>query len=366
MTVNSLVTTDASPELTGTVNDPASTVSLKVAGQDFVATNQGDGTWLLPSGSLTPLSSGLYNVYLTASDPLGNTGVDLTSNELKIDFPAPVVTVNPLTTNDTSPGFSGTINGAQTQVAVTVAGQTVMATNHGDGTWTVADNSISSLSEGVYDIQVEAKNLSGVTAEDGTNNELVIDRTAPTVSVTSKNTDDPNPSLTGTTDDLSAVILVTVNGTTLPATNNGNGTWQIKDNQLPILAGGTYDVLVSATDNAGNIGNDITIDELVINANSNSYLLNSLSATSTSGMTTAINTGTVKPISEIVPSTTDSLNVVTDSKNAPSETVSDGNLLKIQRKVSRHHQKLYWQHHRLEATLRCKPLRSINMPNYLA
>ncbi len=322
VTVNSLVTTDASPELTGTVNDPASTVSLKVAGQDFVAANQGDGTWLLPSGSLTPLSSGLYNVYVTASDPLGNTGVDLTSNELKIDIPAPVVTVNPLTTNDTSPGFSGTINGAQTQVAVTVAGQTVVATNHGDGTWTVADNSILPLSEGVYDIQVDAKNLSGVTAEDGTNNELVIDRTAPTVSVTSKKTDDPNPSLTGTTDDLSAVILVTVNGTTLPATNNGNGTWQIKDNQLPILAGGTYDVVVSATDNAGNIGNDITIDELVINANSNSYLLNSISATSTSGMMTAITTG--KPNSDIAPSTTETLNNASDSNSTPSETVSDG------------------------------------------
>ena len=324
VTVDPLTTTDKSPALTGTINDPAATISLKVAGQIFVAVNQGDSTWLLPSGSLTPLSAGIYNVYVSASDPLGNTGVDLSTDELTIDLPAPVVTVDPLTTNDASPGLSGTINDPQTQIEVTVAGQTLVATNNGDGTWTVGDNNISSLPEGVYDIQVDAKNLSGVTAQDGTDNELVIDTTTPVVSVTAKKTNDPNPSLTGTTDDMSAVILVTVDGTTLSATNKGNGTWEIKDNQLPILAGGTYDVVVSATDNAGNIGNDITIDELVINGSSNSYLLNSLAATSTSGMTTAITTGTGKQTSDIGPSATETLNSASDSTSTPGETVSDG------------------------------------------
>ncbi|MGB0758422.1 MAG: DUF4347 domain-containing protein [Rubripirellula sp.] len=326
VTVNPLITNDPSPALSGSINDADATISLNVAGQNLVAVNQGDGTWFLPDESLTPLSPGLYNVTATATDLLDNTGADATTNELNIELPAPEVTVDSLATNDTSPSLSGTINDTQAQVTVTVAGQTLMATNNGDNTWTVADNTIVSLPEGVYDIQAEAKNLFGLIAQDSTENELVIDTTAPTVSVKSANTDDPTPGLTGTTDDPSAAILVTVDGTTLSAINQGNGTWQLDNNELPTLASGTYDVVVSATDNTGNTGNDTTTDELVVNANPKLDLLNSLSATSASGTTTAITNGNGngKPNPDIGTSAAPTLNVPLDTTNASSENGSDG------------------------------------------
>jgi len=61
-------------------------------------------------------------------------------------------------------------------------------------------------------------------------------------------------------------VTVTVNGTTYPATNHGDGTWTLADNTLTPLANGTYDVMVSATDALGHRGSDNTIDELIINS----------------------------------------------------------------------------------------------------
>ena len=79
-------------------------------------------------------------------------------------------------------------------------------------------------------------------------------------------TNDQTPELTGTIDDATATVSVTVDGSTYPATNNGT-TWTLADGAItPALAAGAYNVLVSATDAAGNIGNDATVDELVIEA----------------------------------------------------------------------------------------------------
>ncbi len=72
------------------------------------------------------------------------------------------------------------------------------------------------------------------------------------------------PELTGTVDDATAVISVTVDGQLNAATNNGDGTWTPADNTLTALATGTYDVAVTATDSVRNVGTDATTDELTI------------------------------------------------------------------------------------------------------
>ena len=69
--------------------------------------------------------------------------------------------------------------------------------------------------------------------------------------------------LTGTIDDPAAAILITIIGNNFNANNNGNGTWTLPAGTItPLLADGTYDVVVQATDPAGNIGTDSTTDEL--------------------------------------------------------------------------------------------------------
>jgi hypothetical protein len=91
------------------------------------------------------------------------------------------------------------------------------------------------------------------------------DTTAPAVTVDVLSVLDRTPPLSGTVDDPMAAILVTVAGASYPATNHGDGTWTLADNTIaPPLSRGTYDVQVTATDLAGNVGSDPSTDELTI------------------------------------------------------------------------------------------------------
>ncbi|WP_200858430.1 Ig-like domain-containing protein, partial [Klebsiella pneumoniae] len=73
----------------------------------------------------------------------------------------------------------------------------------------------------------------------------------------------------GTVNDPTATVVVNVDGVDYPAVNNGDGTWTLADNTLPTLADGPHTITVTATDAAGNVGNDtavVTIDTVAPNA----------------------------------------------------------------------------------------------------
>ncbi|MEN8425061.1 Ig-like domain-containing protein, partial [Acinetobacter junii] len=78
-------------------------------------------------------------------------------------------------------------------------------------------------------------------------------------------TNDSTPPLSGTIDDPTATIIVTVNGVDYPAINNGDGTWTLADDTLASLLEGPNTVTVTATDSAGNTTTDtaiITLDTI--------------------------------------------------------------------------------------------------------
>ena len=80
-----------------------------------------------------------------------------TDNELVIDTQAPVVTVDPLTTYDTTPRVTGTIvdDHPPPTVTVTVDGHEYPAPVSGT-TWTLADDTIApALADGTYDVTDE-------------------------------------------------------------------------------------------------------------------------------------------------------------------------------------------------------------------
>ena len=269
VTVNPLTTNDGTPQLTGAVDDTTATIQVTVNGQTYAATNNGDGTWTLADNTIaTALTSGIYNVTVSATDTAGNVGTDTTTNELTVDTTVPVVTINALTTKDGTPQLTGTVDDAAATIQVVVNGQTYAATNNGDGTWTLADNAIlTPLPDGAYNVTVTATDSLGNVGTDTTNNELTIDTTAPVVTVNPGSTNDSTPRIVGTVNDPTAVVTVTVNGQTYTATNNGNGTWTLPDNTIATpLPDGTYDVAVVATDPLGNAGNDSTTNELIINS----------------------------------------------------------------------------------------------------
>ncbi|OUY05501.1 BapA/Bap/LapF family large adhesin, partial [Acinetobacter populi] len=96
--------------------------------------------------------------------------------------------------------------------------------------------------------------------------EAVVDTIAPVVTIDagSLTTEDSTPALNGTIDDPTATIKLTVNGVDYTAQNNGDGTWTLANDMLPILANGGHQVIVTATDTAGNVG--IVTETLIINA----------------------------------------------------------------------------------------------------
>lgn len=271
VTVTPTVTEDTTPALTGTVDDGTATVSVTVAGTPYSAANNGDGTWTLPDNVIDPaLAVGTYDVAVTATDGNGNVGGDTTTDELQIiEDGAPLtVSVDPLTTDDTTPTLTGTVDDGTAAVSVTVAGTPYSAINNGDGTWTLPDNVIAPpLTVGTYDVAVTATDGSGNVSSDNTSDELeIVDELSPIASVTVNplSTLDATPELTGTVDSTTASISVAVAGTAYGAVNNGDGTWTLPDDAITApLAPGLYDVAVTAT-SAGGESTDGTLDELRI------------------------------------------------------------------------------------------------------
>ena len=219
---------------------------------------------------------------MTATDAAGNDGTDGTADELTVDLTPPVVTVDPLTTNDTTPELTGTVDDTEAAISVTVAAQTHGAVNNGDGTWTLPDDTLSELSEGTYDVEVTATDAAGNDGTDGTTDELTVDLTPPVVTVDSLLTNDTTPELRGTVDDNSAAVSVTVDTQTHGAVNNGDGTWTLADDTLSGLSDGTYDVEATATDAAGNDAADPTTDELTVDATAPTAVITLDSPTPTS------------------------------------------------------------------------------------
>ncbi|NLA81167.1 MAG: hypothetical protein GX853_10575, partial [Chloroflexi bacterium] len=62
-----LNTSATSPELTGTINDNSAIIKISVANKIYQATNNGDGTWILPAGEIDPpLADGIHAISIEA------------------------------------------------------------------------------------------------------------------------------------------------------------------------------------------------------------------------------------------------------------------------------------------------------------
>jgi hypothetical protein len=272
VTVDVLLTNDPTPALSGQVDDPAATMRATVGGSDYPAINNGDGTWSLLDGTVQLLADDTYDVRATATDAVGNEGEDKTSDELTIDTVAPAVTVDVLTTNDSTPALSGSVDDPSAAVEVMVNGKAYTAINGGAGSWGLSDGSIEAggaLADGTYDLIARATDAAGNLGTDPTTDELIVDTVAPAVTVDAVTTSDRTPALSGTVDDPAAAVNVRVDGIHYSAINSGSGMWSLPDGSIGdgnALGDGAYDVQASATDAAGNIGTDPTTNELVVDA----------------------------------------------------------------------------------------------------
>ncbi|MBV6618849.1 Ig-like domain-containing protein, partial [Acinetobacter baumannii] len=256
--LDDMLTNDSTPALTGTVNDPTATVVVNVDGTDYPAVNNGDGTWTLADNTLPVLADGPHTITVTATDAAGNAGTD--TAVVTIDTTAPNAPVlDPI--NATDP-VSGTAEAGSTVTVTYPDGTTATVVAGTDGSWSVPNP--GNLVDGDT-VTATATDPAGNTSLPGTGT-VSADITAPVVALDDMLTNDSTPALTGTVNDPTATVVVNVDGTDYPAVNNGDGTWTLADNTLPALADGPHTITVTATDAAGNVGNDtavVTIDTSV-------------------------------------------------------------------------------------------------------
>ncbi|WP_228271052.1 Ig-like domain-containing protein, partial [Acinetobacter lactucae] len=139
---------------TVTVSFPDGTTATVVAGTD--------GSWSVPNpGNLVDGDT----VTATATDPAGNTSLPGTGT-VSADITPPVVALDDVLTNDSTPALTGTVNDPTATVVVNVDGVDYPAVNNGDGTWTLADNTLPALTDGPHTVTVTATDPAGNTATD--------------------------------------------------------------------------------------------------------------------------------------------------------------------------------------------------------
>ncbi|NUG51611.1 type I secretion C-terminal target domain-containing protein [Acinetobacter lactucae] len=261
-------TNDTTPALTGTIDDPTASVVVTVDGVDYPATNNGDGTWTLADNTLPVLADGPHTVSVTATDVAGNVSTPVTGT-VTVDATAPTLAI---TTDDLALAagedanisftFSEAVAGFDASDITVVGGTLTGLTTTDNITWTAVftpDGTGTAPSIAVADGSYTdtVGNLGTGDVLDGTDG-FIVDLVAPVVTFPDVSTNDTTPALTGTIDDPTASVVVTVDGVDYPATNNGDGTWTLADNTLPVLADGPHTVSVTATDVAGNVSTPVT------------------------------------------------------------------------------------------------------------
>lgn len=152
VTVTSVSTTDLTPPLSGTINDPAATISVAVNNRSYTAVNNGDGTWSIADNTLAMTGFGVYNVVATATDIYGNAASDATTGELNIT--APAFTTAWKTDNP------GVTNSQSIKLPLVAGGTYNFVVQWGDGSdniitsWNAAATTHSYASAGTYTVTI--------------------------------------------------------------------------------------------------------------------------------------------------------------------------------------------------------------------
>jgi len=276
-------TSDLAAGSTVTVTIDPDNVSGSATPVTYQATVQSGGAWSVDLSSATPTSGSLPMGGLTDHARITATGQDAAGNGTTVtglDKP----TVNALLTNSTTPTVTGgwantgsatlyvVINGkayaATAGQSVTLGGiayTTVSGLSVSGDSWSVTTQA---LPAGTYEVKAYATG-GGLQALDATSSELVVDTTAPSVTISGISTDSGSSTTDFVTNDTTLVfsgaaeananVLVTLkdaSGATVFSTTvvAAGGVWSVDRSGQAGLADGTYTLTATATDAAGNSG----------------------------------------------------------------------------------------------------------------
>ncbi len=186
------VTNDATPELTGTVDDTAAVVVVTINGTDYSATNNGDGTWTLPDDVVSTLTDGTHSVTVSATDAAGNVGSATGSVTIDTVAEAGTITVDPIASDnvinsteaaDETQTVSGTAKGGDISegdtVTVSVNGNEYKTSVQADGSYSVKVATADIIADNTVDVSVQSGDAAGNTVSSTATTAVVVDTQAP-------------------------------------------------------------------------------------------------------------------------------------------------------------------------------------------
>ncbi|MDR2262439.1 MAG: Ig-like domain-containing protein [Enterobacter asburiae] len=273
--------------ITGTASGLAAgaIVTVMLNGKAYSATVDSNGQWTttVPAEQVGELGEALYTVTASATDSVGNS--TSASHIVNVESLLPGVIINTVAGDDvinaselaTGQTITGTVVNAEAgnTVTVVIGGNTYTATVQSDLSWSVdvPESVLTALGNG--DLTVTASVTNGVGNSGSGERDISIDANLPGLRVDTVAGDDvinsiehgQNLIVTGTSDGLmaGALLTVSVNGKTYPATVLADGTWSaaIPAADVGALAAGTVTVTVEGQSSAGNpvsISHDVTVD----------------------------------------------------------------------------------------------------------
>ncbi len=245
-------------------------------GSDGDLTSDGSGSWVLKPAD--KLADGVYDVTATVTGKTGLSSSSTGTGMVSISTPAPgAPTVSRVSGFSNTPNARGTWperNGNKLSVAlasrVYQLGTDKELVSDGSGNWSLTPS--SPLADGKYDVVASVTNSVGKVTDARGEAVIVVDATPPAAPTVNKvESRSVRPSVTGTWPESDAKMLVVeVNkqayelGKDAGLTSDGSGNWTLKlDQDLP---DNTYDVVATATDEAGNSSTDRDFGEVVVDA----------------------------------------------------------------------------------------------------
>ncbi|ELY4303224.1 Ig-like domain-containing protein [Cronobacter turicensis] len=316
-------------------SEPGAQITVSYNNQQYTATTGADGTWSvqIPADALSGMANGNYPLTVTAKDAAGNTGTTSETVTMALTPPAPTLNTpfgdDQLNDNDTKvaqllTGKTGAFGDSQ-GVIINIGGLDVLShatpVRGSDGKWSLnidpvagGNNYLATVDEnGNWQLALPPDILQQfadgeititVVAVDGAGNfgaapqqTFNVDTTPPTLAVTPVTGDDIITALesgadvvvSGTSSGLESgqSVDVLINGVTYVTAAGPDGSWSvtIPAAQVQALPQGAVPISVSASDVAGNRGNEVsqvTVDTevtLTVNPVSTDDIINSLEIT---------------------------------------------------------------------------------------
>lgn len=261
---------------------PGALVTVTLNGKNYAATVDDQGKWTttVPAQDVAHLGEAFYEVSVSASNDVGNSGGQTSTLEVASTLPG--VTINVVATDDVINAgeltagqiISGRVTGVQAGADVTlnIGGVNYTAKVQDDLTWSLplGKDVLEALGNGDLKINASVTDVAGNT---GTGSrEITIDAALPGLRINTIAGDDVvnaiehglNLIISGSSSGLSvgSAVTVTVNGKEYGAVVSADGSWQtvVPGNEVSLWAAG--DITVSAK-GSSDTGNPVSIDHTV-------------------------------------------------------------------------------------------------------